>query len=850
MKVLLEAVDAAHGSISKLEASLPLPPGVVATLVSSAANYGFVSLKGDEIMLSESCSNALREGRIDSLFRSQSDSERCEWAMDTSTGLVHDFVWVLEHRKTVDVLGDLVLAQEVKTDQVPTLMKEMRLDDLIRVSSIRSKFTSKEDEPKITVENLDKIDELEVAETIEAAVPVTEHRSGEITRWMLPHDAPTSVIGCLIRKKPELFAIRYELKEGREKWAPSQASVLLESVDKLWEKVQDAQLVRTSFEVRKELARIALDELKRWKSSWKEEKIPYSDIKSMDVWSGPASKQGEELAKFMKRVRKRVVILTSFLNRKYVSWVAQILSNLPNDPSVLILYGHANEETPAEQNAEIQSYKEELLRHLRRDITLNVGTTIRRTHEKIVISDTSNCMVGSWNICSSNPNSEHLEVNVDLKSRNIAAELCSVLEEETTEKDVEFIKILRGSLEKTDGRKGREVGPRIDSLLWLMELIVKAQGEAPIDVWREWRIQLLGLRDILWTYFDSPLATVLTTESLRDVFVEQIRSSYHSLLIATDRVNPNGLDASLVQHLFEKERLIRIIWGIESPEWDLRDEPEVQEELNVAAETLSAVIRRGRENVLTSVRPMLNHSKLLIVDENRFMVSSSNFLARGTEPTEESSREIGILIESPLLARKLLGQLMLHSEPIRRGIELRQRVGQPWDLFELVRQALQELWDDKEIENPGRPDLVSFAVMSTFRESTEDGRIVGESGNLYKPLDISLSNRWEQCMKFFGKGRIRTFPGVLLQAYEENFFTYACEMIGIQRLWNKGSYTIHPRSRKTFVLLPSFLRKLGKSFKPPTEEESAEEVIIPDEEADIKNEMLYSLWIGRARDEA
>ncbi len=847
IKALLEATSESDGSTSKLQTGLGLPSSVVATLVGSAARNGFLSVDDEGVVLSGSSLRALKEDNVDSFLGCQAGSEACEFAVDLASGFVHDYEWILEHRKSVNGVNDILLSRDTDEKDIPTLLKEKSLRELLQSSSKRQMFTNKEASPRITLENIDKIDDVQVEEVIGVAVPMTENHAGEITRWLVQHDTPRSVIDCLNMKKPELFEIKYELKEAAEKWTPTDATALLDSIDQLWERVQNAPLRPTSSEARIDLARVALGELKALKDRWREQKASYSDVKSSDVWAGPAATQGERLSKFMKRVHKNVVILTSFLNKRYTSWVAEILSNLPKNSHVLILYGHANQETPAEQSAEIQSYKAELLRYLRSDIVLTVGVTTKRTHEKIVVADTSYSMLGSWNICSSNPNSEHFEVNIDVKSRNIASELCSILETEVGDEDSVFVRNLRSSLEKTTGKKGAPLDQRID---WLTAMMEKIAGETVDEVailsWREWRDQLLGLRDLIWTYYDSPPATIVTTEILRDVFVQLIRSSNSSILVATDRVNYNGLDASLIQHLFEKQRIIRIVWGMESPEWDLHDDPEVQAELDVAAETLRTVVRNGQGNVLTSLSPMLNHSKVVIVDENAVLISSDNFLARGMEPTEESSREIGILVESPLLARQLLGQLMLHSEHIRGRIDLRQRAGQPWDLFELIRESVEDVWTDDGIKDYGRPDLVNFAVQSTFREFTADGKIVGEDDDQYRPTDESLSSRWEICMRFFGKGRVAKYTGSVLPTYEEYFFTHASEMIGIQRVMSKGVYTIRPRSPMTFVLLPRFMRKGGEI--PPSRYTG--EVYEPQlDEEEVRGEMLYNLRIGRERSE-
>jgi phosphatidylserine/phosphatidylglycerophosphate/cardiolipin synthase-like enzyme len=851
MKALLEAVEEACGVVSILQITLGIPSGVMAALISSAVRNGYLFLDGERLTLSNDCSRALNEENMDSFLGIHYGTENCEWALDLSSGLVHDFTWMLEHTKRVNGVSDVVLAQEIAIEKITRILKEMRLRDLIHASSINRKFDNKdnrvENEARITCENIDYIDEIECEETLEVAVPIAEHSSGEITRWLVEQDTPFSVVNSLIRKKPDLFKIKYELKEGHEKWVPSEATILLDKIDKLWEKVQNAPLRKTSKSDRTELAFYAFDEVNRWKAFGKTPKKPYSDAKIVDVWSGPAAKQGKELKELMKRVRKKLVILTSFLNRKYVTWVADILSNLPKDAEVLILYGHANPENVAEQNAELQSYKNELLHCLRSDIVLNVGITTKRTHEKIILLDSSNCVLGSWNVCSSNPESDHFEVNVRLRSLAMSTKLCSILKEEVSENETVFIESLEKSLEETEGYSGIDLKQRIDWLSALMgNITVEKEDEISILRWRDWRDQLLGLRDLVWTFFYSPPMSIIETESLRDEFVRQIRSSNHSILIATDRVNYNGLDVSLINHLFEKPRLIRIVWGMEAPEWDFHNDSEVQAELDTAADTLQVVIRHGHGNVLTSLKPMLNHSKLLIMDENRVLISSYNFLAKGNEPTEESSREIGVLIESPLIARKLLGQFMLHSKCVRGLIDLRERVGQPWDLYELIRQAAQDVWVGSGLENPGRSDLVSFAVKSNFLGFTPDGKIVGEEDNQCRPTDYSLSTRWEFCMRFFGKGRFFRTDVVEIPPYEEDLFRYACAMIGIQQTYQNGTCIFRPRSKSTFVPTPIFLEKEMEQNRFDTKNSVSSEDWM-DGDVESKNKRLYNLRIGKER---
>jgi hypothetical protein len=286
--------------------------------------------------------------------------------------------------------------------------------------------------------------------------------------------------------------------------------------------------------------------------------------------------------------------------------------------------------------------------------------------------------------------------------------------------------------------------------------------------------------------------SIIRGEELRDVLVEQVTLAHRSVLISTDRVNPTGLDSSLARLLLTRNKTIRILWGIESSEWRFDEEPEVREELHLASDTLQAFSQPNKERVFTSLEPMKNHSKVLIIDDNRFLISSSNFLARGSEPKEESSNEIGILVESPLLARSLLGRFMLRYSEIFGKLNLEKIDGQPWDLFELTRQELESLWSDKEIEHPVNPGILKFAVESRFKQFAKDGTIMG------LPFDRELNRRWEACMRLLGMRETGNRPETLALLWED-FLNRCHEMIGIQKCYTEKSdtYTIRPKQTRS-----------------------------------------------------
>jgi hypothetical protein len=847
IKYLLQTITQLDGSIIKLYNESTLPRNILTTLILLALKEGYLRIDEEKIILEPDCRNAVEGGQLDSFLRANPGSHHFEFVMDLSTGMVHKYAWLMSHRCNDKNVRDVTLQTEIDSAVFLENINEKTIRELI-MNSNGGDLSDANNPTRIAPNRIERIDHWEIMELFDIAINFREVRSREITRWLAESDTPLSVIDALRVKKPELFKAAYSMVEGSKAWQPSPSTLLLEEIDNLWENVQNAVLTRVEEPERRKLSRKALEKIRSIRKEWNELEKPYSDVKSIKVWAGPAEIQGRELSNILNRVRKKVVILTSFLNEKYSEWVAEILSKLPGKAEVLFLYGHANNETQAEQKVAIEQYISEISKSIRSDIKLSYGLTTKKSHEKIFITDTGDSVVGSWNLCSSNPNSEHMEIGLRVKSKKATLTLCDVLKTEVEGESAKFIEQIGKSLPKTKGNKGSPLGRRLLVLENMLESALDMDREkSTLELWRRWREQLLGLRDLIWTHFDSPPITIISAESTRDAFVQLVRTSHSSILIATDRVNYNGLDASLTQHLLEKERLIRIIWGMESPDWDLREDTEAQEELNVASETLRTLLKNGNGNVLTSLFPMLNHSKLLIVDENRVLVSSSNFLAKGMEPTDETSREIGILVESPLLARQLLGRLMLHSKDIRGKVDMRSRTGQPWDIFEILRESLEELWANENITARGRPDLVDFAIQSTFREFTEDGRIVGSENGKYSPTDADLSERWEACMKFFGKNKLKQRTKTMIPLYEEYFMMHACEMIGIQKLGYGTEYSLRPRSKGTFVSLPKHNFKLSDdSSREPFAKESIARKSRELSE-DRTSEALYNLRIGKDR---
>ena len=241
---------------------------------------------------------------------------------------------------------------------------------------------------------------------------------------------------------------------------------------------------------------------------------------------------------------------------------------------------------------------------------------------------------------------------------------------------------------------------------------------------------------------------------------------------------------SLLKTLRVDEIPTRILWGLENPSWGIEAGSPEAEELEVGRAVISRLLRAYPETFRSSERPMGNHAKLLIVDEDRLLVGSDNILAHGQERGADSSREVALLMEHPLLARRALGSLLLERPDLWFPFNPQNR-DRPWEIFELLRRQVEALSATQGLGRSHSPDLLEFAAESTFREFTDDGKIKKDSSGNPVVTNSKLSARWERLLQSSGKGRFRDYmEDPCKQAHEFGF---------LQIVWNEDkSFNVFP----------------------------------------------------------
>ena len=70
-----------------------------------------------------------------------------------------------------------------------------------------------------------------------------------------------------------------------------------------------------------------------------------------------------------------------------------------------------------------------------------------------------------------------------------------------------------------------------------------------------------------------------------------------------------------------------------------------------------------KQTLLTSFKPMMNHSKLVQVDDGRILITSDNVMSYGDSSVVSDSRQLGVLIDSPRISVMVRGELeFIHKE--------------------------------------------------------------------------------------------------------------------------------------------------------------------------------------------
>lgn len=415
-----------------------------------------------------------------------------------------------------------------------------------------------------------------------------------------------------------------------------------------------------------------------------------------------------------------VILTTSFLNKKNLEKDIGLHDIIKNSNSeILIIYGHANDETPEQQEKTMIDYLSELAKIDQSTAKrVQIISAKKRSHEKIIVSSKGDWMIGSWNPGSSRPNSKQFEVCIKGRSKLQSLKLLEILEEIIEDTNgLNFLSILRKKISniiEDMHRKKKEAEKYIQLLEKVTDYFSLILGDSDsINLANSYEDALNAIRLALVPFLKKCKVKFVNEHQSRDIFITQINNSKQDIFIASDRVNRSALDSTLINDLYKSsssgKKYLRILWG---REWE--NEKHLSKESKQQIKDARNAIRSAKKvlgrQLITELVPMENHSKFVLVDGARGLITSENILSYGGEKTKYESRELGAFVEGLPVIRYIQGKAIQHRmkyfHPDRDNPEMTYRPYE-WIIegidqyfaFDLIKNELDIEWDTYEIIN-------------------------------------------------------------------------------------------------------------------------------------------------------
>ena len=403
--------------------------------------------------------------------------------------------------------------------------------------------------------------------------------------------------------------------------------------------------------------------------------LPLADVSELffDVLSEICEGSLKINKKTPKSSPKKIILYTSFLNVNHLYadfGLVNSLKNTPSEAEILLIYGHANDDPPEEQKEDISEYYSKIVQlapNLKN--RLKVISSVKRSHEKIILSSNGDWLISSWNPGSSNPDSQLFEAGIYGRSARFSLEVLKKVEENL--EGQEIIEYLRSFKETLNSKI--EIDSDLQKLAKfyysrlnqsLLSFISLLQGSTEfMEIQQKYERSLCKVRICLLPFLKRSKVKLVNEHQSRDVLITQIKSSKDEIFIASDRVAKTALDRTLLNDIVgggnENERFLRILWG---REWETKRKlsPGIRNQLKDARNAIKMAQSILGNRLKTSLYPMENHAKFALFDGCRGLISSENLLSYGGEKGIYESRELGIFIESLPVVRHIQGWATFH----------------------------------------------------------------------------------------------------------------------------------------------------------------------------------------------
>ena len=404
---------------------------------------------------------------------------------------------------------------------------------------------------------------------------------------------------------------------------------------------------------------------------------------------GTEFEQWNSVQSVISSAKERCVLLSAFTHEKFADEAANRISeSLGDGCKILLLSGEPdriNEPTFSERT---RAYGERLKREGLEETRARIEVTKRASHAKFVISDTGMVWIGSCNLLSTAPTSWVLETGVVIEDKRVASEIINHVIEEgwLSEQGNNFI----SSMIVETPYKKYGIKPRMGHLIGVIETAEMQKGKGMGSRRRKDLLidTLDDLISILRKITERPRWSIIKTEQHRPAMLDLIRQSRKRIVIGSDAVRERGLDLSTIREISSRPAdtenraskfAVQVFWGRQDPSHVKKNDEDIKEagaRIKLLRQEVWKHDKGGkgapkgalRSKFLPdrSLEPMLTHSKFISVDDERLLLTSDNLLSfSDDEGWDSDARELGILIDSPRIARLMRGEMELLTPACR-----------------------------------------------------------------------------------------------------------------------------------------------------------------------------------------
>jgi len=730
--IVMEAMSAS-GSLDRMSGAvggrLPL------NTISSLVDRGLVSLSLDgSVEVCKDAEQAIQDdGLVEFLRYSGSSKVKAVVVRDLLTGRFHDLGVLGEEGKGHK--GPVLNPEAQKSSRSQMDLDSVNVAELIRpVAGRVAHELGSSSKTVLSSSRLLKV----TSRSTEASVIYRWHRRQD--GISLPTPLRESSLARRILEEgavPELSAQADEDETKRE-WPASAELTSLESVDiasKMIRRVERGHAKVSKKHLRELVVNAAnsLDELAEALAT--EDGVGRAGGASVVV--GTEFEQWRAVQDVLKSAKSSCVLLSAFTWKGFSDDAAsRINESLPEGCELLLLSGEPDRINEPEFARRTEEYGRALSDNGAPD-NVRVEYTRRACHAKFAISDTGAVWLGSCNLLSAAPGSWVLESGLVFRDPALAkAVINHVLEDGwLSETDETHLKSIRDQLPQNAAsqpiKTALEVVATVSSRLRTM---LEESWFDPSEAKKE----MDGLVPVLRGFAERPRWQLVRTDQHRPAMLSLIRSARKRIALGSDAIRKMGLDESTIVEVARRPGVVedraskytvQVYWGRHDPSEIRNDNREEIEEARGRLKRLRDEIVKYDEGgqglrakffPFKSGDPMMTHCKFIAVDDNRLLLTSDNILSfSDDEGFDSDARELGLLVDSPRLARMLRSEMELLVPDSR-------------DWWDRGRWSGALAW---ALEESGRDEISLGEAMEVLLDRVDQSKIldddwVGTIGNL------------------------------------------------------------------------------------------------------------------------